>query len=131
MKSEKIDVSEVMHCDAHTLYNAWLDSKEHSAFTGSTAQFHHQLGAPFMAWDGYISGEILELEADTRILQSWRATDFPEDADDSLLEVIFENVKQGCKITILHWNLPKGMLLAYTEGWQEYYFKPMKLYFNK
>ncbi len=131
MKSEKIELTEIIHCPAKKLYHAWLDSDEHTAFTGAKTKIRPKLGARFTASDGYITGENIELEEDKRILQSWRTSDFPEGADDSLLEIIFDDVKQGCKLTIIHWNIPEGQHNMYSDGWKEYYFKPMKTYFSK
>ena len=62
---------------AQQIYNAWLDSEAHSAFTGSPAQIDPQVGGQFTAWDGYIQGQTLETEPFRRILQAWRTTEFP------------------------------------------------------
>ncbi|MEI6123730.1 MAG: SRPBCC domain-containing protein [Bacteroidota bacterium] len=131
MKSEKIELTEIIHCTAKKLYNAWLTTEEHAAFTGAKAKISNKPGGKFMASDGYIRGENIELENEKRILQSWRTSDFPENADDSLLEVIFEDVKQGCKLTIIHWNIPEGQHKMYADSWNEYYLKPMKEYYDK
>ena len=78
----------------------------------------------------YISGKNLELHPNTVIVQSWRATDFPEGAEDSILKVIFEEIEAETKITINHTNIPESMVNDYKQGWLDYYFKPMKEYFK-
>src|SRR5688572_20560702 len=81
------------------IYNAWLSSEGHSALTGSPAQVDGKVGGEFTAWDGYISGRTLELEPGHRIVQAWRTSEFPEEAPDSRLELLFKAVKGGTKLT--------------------------------
>ena len=90
---EAIRVSTVIPASAERIYQAWLDSAEHSAFTGGPAEVDPKIGGRFTAWDGYIEGVTLELEPGRRIVQSWRSSDFPNDADDSRLEVILDETQ--------------------------------------
>ena len=111
------------------LYYAWLDSDLHTAFTGSEANMSSEVGAEFTAWDGYIEGRNLVLEPTYRIVQSWRTTEFSDEDDDSILELFFEHHAQGCIMKLRHSNIPKGQSKQYIEGWEEYYFIPMRAYF--
>ncbi len=43
------------------LYDAWLDSKEHAAFTGGPAEVEPHVGGAYRAWGDYIKGTTLEL----------------------------------------------------------------------
>ena len=112
------------------IFNAWLESKAHSAFTGSPARVDPGVGAEFSAWDGYISGKTLEVEPHSRILQSWRTTEFPDGSPDSRLEILLEEMGDGTQLTLIHTGLPDGQGEDYRQGWQEYYFKPMHKYFS-
>jgi activator of HSP90 ATPase len=113
------------------LYTAWLDSHEHSACTGSPAKFTAKVGGSFKAWDGYISGTTLELRRYRRILQAWRTTEFAKDAPDSLLEVLIARAGKGAKLTLRHSQVPSDQVSQYKSGWQEFYFTPMKAYFQR
>jgi uncharacterized protein YndB with AHSA1/START domain len=88
---EAIRVSAVIPVKRTTLYDAWLDSKEHAAFTGGRAHVDPKVGGKYSAWDGYISGKTLLLRRGQKIVQSWRTTDFPEGSPDSRLVVLFED----------------------------------------
>lgn len=112
------------------LCKAWLNSAEHSGFTGSPAKIVPHIDGSFTAWDGYISGKTLEIETPRRILQSWRTSEFPEGSPDSLLEILFEPEGDGVCMTLNHTNIPDGQKEQYEEGWQEYYFAPMQDYFQ-
>ncbi|MCL5795467.1 MAG: SRPBCC domain-containing protein [Patescibacteria group bacterium] len=131
MKTESITISEILPVSEKELYNAWLNSEAHSKFTGSIAKIEPKVGGKFTAWDEYISGKTTALEPHKKISQDWRTTEFADSDPDSKLEVIFEKVDNGTKITFHHTNIPAGQSENYLEGWRDYYFTPMKKYFKK
>ena len=126
---ETIRCSTILPASPQVVYQAWLDSQGHSAFTGSPAEVDPTIGGRFTAWDGYISGITLELEPYRRIVQSWRTSEFPSESPDSRLEVLLEAIPEGVKISLLHSEIPVGQGAAYAQGWEDYYFTPMLEYF--
>lgn len=129
--SEVFEVSQFFPgISAERIYYAWMDSKSHSAFTGSSAQIDNRVGGLFTAWDGYISGQTLEMQPFRRIVQNWRTTEFPDDSPDSRLEIIIVEVAGGTKVELRHSNIPSGQGENYRQGWEEFYFKPMREYFQ-
>jgi len=124
-------VSTVIPANASDIYNAWLSSEGHAAMTGNPAKVQGKVGGKFTTWDGYIFGSTLELEPEQRILQTWRTSEFPEDAPDSRLEILFEEVAKGTKLTLIHSDMPEDQVDSYRQGWEDFYFKPMKAYFSK
>jgi activator of HSP90 ATPase len=113
------------------VYQAYVDPKKHSVFTGSEATGKPVVGGKFTAWDGYISGKFLELEEGKRVVQEWMSTDFPEGASPSTLELTFREVPKGTEIVMVHSNVPKDQEDETAEGWTEFYWEPMKQYFKK
>ena len=128
---ESIKISEVFPVSAKRLYDTWLNSDEHSEFTGSKAEIRPNVGSKLSAWDGYITGSNLTLQPYGRIVQTWRATDFPKGAMDSRLEILLEKAGNGTRVTLIHTKLPSAKLKDYEKGWHDFYFKPMKKYFKK
>lgn len=128
---DSIEVSTILPVSPKALYTAWLDSEEHSNFTGAAAEIDPRVGGKYTAWDGYIEGETLEMVAEERIVQSWRSSEFPADSANSRLEVIFEEDNGGTKLTIKHSDIPEGDGDKYRDGWDESYFIPMKNYYSK
>ena len=124
-------LSDVIPATPEQIYEAWLSTKGHSEMTGSPAKVEGPFKGKFTAWEGYISGKTLELKAYTRIIQAWRTTEFPEGSPDSRVEILLESVKGGTKVTIIQSNIPEGQADDYKQGWQDFYFKPMKDYFSK
>jgi activator of HSP90 ATPase len=105
--------------------------KSHSAMTGSPAKVDSKVGGRFTAWDEYIFGSTLDLDPNKRIVQSWQTSEFPDEAPDSRLEVLFEESKSGTKIILTHLNMPDDQVVSYKQGWEDFYFKPMREYFGK
>jgi activator of HSP90 ATPase len=113
------------------VYDALLDSKKHSEFTGSKATGRAEVGAKFTAWDGYISGRILELEKGKRIVQEWVTTEWPEDYPPSRLELTFNEINGKTELMMVHSDVPTDQKEALEQGWTDYYWKPIKNYFTK
>jgi uncharacterized protein YndB with AHSA1/START domain len=129
MATESIQVSGVIRAPPDRIYEAWLDSAEHSAMTGGRATIDANVGGRFTAWDGYIEGATLELEPGRRIVQRWRTTEFPADAADSLVEIRLEPLEDGTRIIFLHSEIPEGQRTRYEQNWREHYLDPMDRYF--
>jgi uncharacterized protein YndB with AHSA1/START domain len=129
MSTETVLVSEVIPATKERLYAAWLDSTEHSAFTADVAAIEPYVGGSHSTFSGYATGEVLALEPNRRIVQSWRSSDFPEGAADSRLEVTFEETAGGTMITLLHTGIPSGQSDQYRDSWLQYYLQRMKQYF--
>lgn len=123
-------ISTILPVSAERIYKAWLNSEEHAAFTGSAAAIDPTLGGAFSVWDGYITGKNILLEPHSRIIQSWRTTEFPGQAPDSRLEILLKTVPEGTRITLKHSQIPEGQAEEYKRGWKEFYFAPMKTYFQ-
>lgn len=131
MKKEAMRISFIVPASPHMVYSAWLDSDQHTAFTGSKAVIVPEVGGKFMAGDGYVMGKMVILDLGRRIVQSWRTTEFPRGHADSRLEIHFESVPGGTRVTILHSEIPEGQGERYRSGWNEFYFGPMRTYFGK
>lgn len=113
------------------VYDAFIDAKKHSAFTGSKATCDPRVGGGFTAWDGYISGKNLELEKGKRIVQEWVTTEWPKDYPPSRLELTFKKVKEGTEISMTHSSVPVEQADDIAQGWIDFYWEPLKEYLKK
>ncbi len=113
------------------VYDAFLKAKVHAAFTGSKATCNPKVGGKFTAYDGYIFGTIRELVAGQKIVQEWQTTEWPPDAPPSILELNFEEKQDGTKLTMVHSEVPAEQAEDYRQGWIDYYWDPLKQYFQK
>jgi uncharacterized protein YndB with AHSA1/START domain len=113
------------------VYRAWMDSYEHSQFTGSPAKIDASVGGKYTAWDGYIIGETLVMTPFSRIVQTWRTDEFPPGSPYSRVELTLEPTCLGALVTLQHSGIPDGQGKQYLEGWEEHYFRPMRAYFDE
>ena len=130
MATDSLRVSATFPVPPADLYARWLSSEGHAELTGAGAEVDGRVGGRHAAWDGYIEGETLELDPGSRIVQSWRTAEFPDGAPDSRLEVLFEAVPEGSRVTLVHTEIPAGQGERYLQGWEEYYFSPMRARFG-
>jgi activator of HSP90 ATPase len=115
---------------AHDVYEALIDSKKHSEFTGGKAVISRRVGGKFTAYDGYAEGKNVELVPDKKIVQTWRASDWPE---GQISEVTFalEETDGKTKLTFTQTNIPADQAGDIAQGWRDYYWKPLKKMLDK
>src|SRR5262245_32530606 len=130
MATETIRLSAIFPASPERLYEAWLNAGEHTRMTGGIATIDPRVGGRHTAWDGYIEGEIVELEPGRRLVQTWRSSDFPTTSPPSRLELRFVEVGAGARLDLIHSEIPEGQGTMYDRGWQENYFAPMRSYFR-
>jgi len=131
LKTTTIKQKIVLQALPEEVYDALLDPRKHSKFTGSKATGEVKVGTKFTAWDGYISGRNLELEKGKRVVQEWITTDWPENYPPSRLEFTFRKVEGKTELTMVHSQVPAEQVEELTQGWIDYYWKPLKHYFEK
>lgn len=115
---------------AERVYRAFMDEKEHEAFTGSAAHIENKVGGKFSIWDGYASGVTKELVQGKKIVQTWRAADWSEN-HYSTITLEFRAHRKGCQLTLTQENVPADQEKEITKGWHDYYWKPLQKYFKK
>lgn len=114
-----------MNADPHTVYETFMDQKLHAKLTGSPAVIKRQVGGRFSTFDGYAVGENLELIADRKILQSWRANDWKEGIY-SRINIVLKKVKSGTQMTFIQTGIPPEQLKSISKGWIDFYWTPLK-----
>ncbi len=131
MKVTTIKQNTVIPATPDEVYEAFIDAKKHSAFTGSKATCNPKIGGKFTAGDGYISGKNLELEKGERIVQEWITTEWPKGYPPSRFELTLKKVKDGTEISMVHSDVPAEQADDIEQGWIDFYWKPLKEYFKK
>ena len=119
----------VIRAEPIEVYDAYMNSEEHTKFTGSAAEIDAKVGGEFTAWDGYIMGRNIELEKGKKIVQEWRTTEWPENTPPSRLEIVLKKVKVGTELSLNHTDVPDEQAEDYRKGWIDFYWDPLKKYF--
>jgi uncharacterized protein YndB with AHSA1/START domain len=123
-------LSAIIPASPQDVYDAWLDTRGHSAMTGGKAIQSAAVGDPVTAWDDYITGRNIELVPGERIVQTWRTTEFTDEHEDSTITVTLVPINGGTRLTLTHDNVPDEQTSYEEAGWREHYFEPMQRYFN-
>jgi len=113
----------------HRVYEALLDSKQFTAFSGVPGEIHREAGGAFSLFDGQILGRNVELVPDRRIVQAWRAASWPEGVY-SIARFELEGRGSGTRLVFDHTGFPAGLRDSLASGWQAHYFGPLKKYFE-
>ncbi len=133
--TETIRQTIIIPAHVSLVYRAFTDSKVHSEFTGAKATGGHKIAAKFTAWDGYITGKVLDLIPNKFIMQEWQTTSWPAGFGPSILELHFLPKKVAkrdvTEITLIHSKVPAQDAESYAKGWDEYYWQPLKEYFEE
>ena len=109
----------------HDVYEALMDSHKHTRFTGDKAVISKTIGGTFSVFDGYAQGTNLELIPDKKIVQTWRASDWPE-GHSSMVTFMFKAVPSGTRLTFTQTDVPDEFADDIAQGWKDYYWTPLK-----
>jgi activator of HSP90 ATPase len=107
------------------IYDALLDSKQFSAFSGEPAEINREVGGAFSMFGGKIVGRNIELVPNQRIVQAWR----PANWDPGVYSIVkFELKEHGSqtKVVLDHTGFPEGAFRHLASGWYERYWEPLK-----
>jgi activator of HSP90 ATPase len=110
------------------LFDMYLDPAAHAAFTGSPVTISSQAGAEFQAFNGMISGTILQIVPKRLIVQSWRASHWKREEIDSTLILAFWPDEAGGRIELVHVNIADHDFAGVSQGWEKYYWSPWREY---
>jgi activator of HSP90 ATPase len=127
MQTKNIKQSIGFSCTAHEIYEALMDSKEHSSFTGDKASISREVGGDLSAFSGSLKGKNIELIPDEKIVQEWRFDykDWPEDYF-SKVTINLKEVNGKTRLRFFHTGIPEQYADDIADGWRKYYWEPMK-----
>src|SRR6266852_6068290 len=109
------------------VYEALLDAKEFSAFSGLPAEIRREAGGDFSCFGGHIVGRNVELVPNERVVQAWRVVGW-EPGVYSIAK--FELKEQGSETRLIfdHTGFPNGKAEHLAAGWKENYWEPLEKY---
>lgn len=125
MKTKTIKQTIIFKANPNKVYEAFMDEKKHSEFTGSKAKISRKINEKFTIYEGAIDGINLELIQDKKIVQKWRYEDWPEN-HYSTITLTLKKDKQGTKMEFTQVGVPEDKCKSIEKGWIDYYWNPMK-----
>ena len=125
--SRVIEQEVIINTTPHEIYEAFMDSKIHSKFTESKAKITREIGGNFSVFEGDINGKNVELIQDKKIVQTWRSEgeNWPK-GYYSTITLTLESVEKGTLIKFKYVDVPEGAYESVKEGWNTYYWDPLK-----
>ena len=130
MKTKNIRQSVTFKASPNEVYEALMDSRRHTKFTGEKAKISRKIGGEFIAYGGYIEGTNLDLAPDKKIVQLWRGSDWPK-GHYSKTTFVFRKVKDGTRLTFTQTGVPDQYYDDIKQGWRDFYWAPMKKMLEK
>jgi activator of HSP90 ATPase len=125
MTTKTVHQSVTFKATPHELYEIIMDSRKHGQLTGDKAKISRTEGGKFSVFDGYATGVTVTLVPDIRIVQSWRANDWPE-GHFSTVTFSFKEVKGGTRLTFTQSEVPEDQYDDISQGWRDFYWEPLK-----
>jgi activator of HSP90 ATPase len=108
------------------VYDALLDAKQFSQLSGGApAEIDAKAGGAFSCFGGMITGRNVELKSAQRIVQAWRAGNWPE-GEYSIAHFELTAHGTGSKLTFEHVGFPEAMREHLDGGWHKMYWEPLK-----
>jgi len=108
------------------IYNTLTDAKDFAKMTGGrAASIATEVGGAFSMFDGHITGRHVELVPGKRIVQAWRAKDWPE-GHYSIVRFELTPEGKGAKLVFDQTGHPNAETEHLTSGWAKMYWEPMK-----
>lgn len=120
--------SVVLPARARELYSMYLNPRTHAAITGYKVEIGARVGARFKAFNGALTGRILQIVPGRLIVLAWRSRPFHKRDDDSTLILRFTSHGKKGRIELVHVNVPDHDYRGVNNGWKQYYWKPWRKY---
>src|SRR5205809_1714603 len=106
------------------IYATLMDSKRHGALSGQPTKVSKRVGGTFKVGHD-LEGKHLKLTKDKRIVQTWRANNWPK-GTYSKATFALAKAAGGTKITFTQTGVPSQYYKEISGGWKAYYWTPLR-----
>ena len=126
--SRTIQLAATLPASPDDLFDMYIDPVQHAAFTGAPVTISATPGAAFNAFNGVLSGTMLQVVPKRLIVQSWRSPYWGENDIDSTLVLTFHVDKDGGRIELTQANVVDTDFAGVSQGWEKFYWTPWRAY---
>jgi activator of HSP90 ATPase len=135
--SETIHQEVIFKATRQRVYEALTDQKQFNkvvqlsaagmSFGNAPVEISHEAGGAFSIFGGYIVGRQIELVANERIVQAWRASSW-KPGIYSIARFQLNDQDAGTRLVFDHTGFPDGLGQHLAEGWKSNYWSPLEKY---
>jgi len=127
MKTRTIRQSVTFKATPHEVYESLMDSRRHAKFTGGSCSISRKVGGRLSVYDGYITGENVELIPDKKIVQLWKPEEdcWPPDYY-SRVTFLLKPTEKGTRLVFTQTGVPVRCGDRFDMGWREHYWAKMR-----
>ncbi len=113
----------------HDIYETIMNSKRHTELSQQPTKVSRRVGGAFKVGHD-LEGKHLKLTKDRRIVQTWRANNWPK-GTHSKATFAFARAAGGTRITFTQTGVPSEYYGEISKGWRDYYWTPLRKQFGK
>jgi len=111
------------------IYATLMDGKRHGALSGQATKVSPRVGGKWNVGHD-LEGKNLKLVKDKRIVQTWRANNWPKGVY-SKATFALAKANGGTRITFSQTGVPSQFYKEISTGWRSYYWGPLRKTFAK
>ncbi|HEY6957579.1 MAG TPA: SRPBCC domain-containing protein [Candidatus Limnocylindria bacterium] len=111
----------------HDIFETLMDGKRHTALVGQPVKVSRRIGGAFSVGHD-LEGTTLSLTKDRRIVQRWRANNWPAGVY-SKATFALARAPGGTRITFTQTGVPSQFFREISDGWRAYYWAPLRKQF--
>ena len=126
--TREIKHSVTINASPGAVFEALMDQRQHSQFTGEPAKISRKPGGVFRCYDDYIDGVNVAVEAPDVIIQAWRSRNWPRN-HYSIVTFKLAKLSGGrTKLAFTQSGVPAWDYADKNKGWRTHYWDRLKKY---
>lgn len=112
-----------MKAELEDVWTAFTNSASMELWTGYPAKFTPEAGSEFELWEGDITGKVLEVVPNEKLVEQWY---FEGQEEVSIATIKFFIEKTKISVEVVHINIPDDAFDNIYEGWDQYFLDAIK-----
>jgi uncharacterized protein YndB with AHSA1/START domain len=126
--AKSIEQQVVLNAEPGRVYDALMDSKKHSEFTGGPAEIEARAGGTMSCHGGFVTGRNIELVTGKRVVQAWRGKDWAEGVYSVATFALEPEGTGKTKLSFTQHGVPDDQVEHIAKGWYSHYWEPLAKY---
>ena len=127
MKTRDLRYSVLIPATPRQVYDAFMDAKKHTAFTGYATRIDPKVGGYFATCGNRNCGYNLILQPGRRIVQAWSQRSFHPHY--TIIDIRLKKEGKGTRLDFHQTGARASAISWLRPGWRQTYWEPLKAYF--